>query len=612
MMNISKPTIFTLGRFMKLNACAMFGVLLAGLTFLCTPGCDKATDTGESEVKEDAPLEASGKSLNANPVISNTVNEVKEQPWPILDDKTLKEWLAKGLTFNTSVEKVLAGDYYGYKLAPPIDWACSNIQSRLVCDRIHGFCALDVVIRKYEGTKDVRCGKLLHDYVLDWVRANPTPLQGNECAWRDEATARRVYRMSYCHKFLPSLWNDLERDEIKRSLDAQAELLALESFYTKRHNHGMHQDLALLCYSFCVCDNAARRKAYMDLALKRSLDYFNYAFCKNGVHKEHSPTYGRIVADTVLIFAKLLENYRPEEAKRYEAHYLKAQEFLAFCTMPNGKWPSIGDSSMGPSGFKYGCETNNAVVFRDKKTGGGYAVFRSSGHDAPDKATWIMFLAATFGSTHKHSDDLSFLLYHKGDLFVEAGNRDYNYANPMTTYAYSGYAHNVLCVDDKDFPVNVNKSGFRSVPKSALNTMILDSVVDGPVVSVTGVQVRFPGILQERTLSYEKSIHEVTVMDRFLANRNFKASLLFHIAPDVVARIEKNQILLMRKETTVATMKFDGSVEVVPRIVTGPGAPPYHTWIFGGRKDPQCGSLVIVDANCTIGENIIQSSIELL
>ena len=591
----------------------MFGVLLVGLAFFCASGCDKKTGTGESRVTEEAPLEASRKSVNADPVIiSNAVNEVKDLSCPTVDDRTLKEWLAKCLKSRISIEKVLAGDYYGYKLASPIDWGCSNILDRSVCYRLHGFHALDAVIHQYEGTGDVRCGKLLHDYVLDWVRANPTPLQGSEWAWHDDATARRVYRMSYCFKFLPKLWNDLERVEIKRSLDAQAVLLTLESFYTKRHNHGMHQDLALLCYSLCVCDNVAHRKDYTDLAIKRSLEYFDYAFCDNGVHKEHSPTYGRTVADNALIFAKLLEKYRPEEAKQYEEHYRKAQKFLAFCTMPNGKWPSIGDSSPRPSGLKYGCETNNAVVFRDKKTGGGYAIFRSSGHDAPDKATWIMFLAATFGSAHKHSDDLSFLLYHKGDLFVEAGNRDYNYTDPMTAYAYSGYAHNVLCVDDKDFPVKVNKNGSQVVPKDARYTMIVNSVVDGPVASVTGIQVRFPGIHQERTLLYEKSIHTVTVMDRFLANRSFKASLLFHVAPDIVVRIEKKKILFMRNETAVATMKFNGSVEIVPRIVTGPGKPPYHTWIFGGRKDPQCGSLVIVDANCTVGENIIVSNIELL
>lgn len=69
---------------------------------------------------------------------------------------------------------------------------------------------------------------------------------------------------------------------------------------------------------------------------------------------------------------------------------------------------------------------------------------RSSWEDDSDEATWMLFCASTFSSTHKHGDDLNFLLYHKGDLFVEAGKRDYNYNDPKTAWAYSAYAHNVL------------------------------------------------------------------------------------------------------------------------------------------------------------------------
>ena len=346
----------------------------------------------------------------------------------------------------------------------------------------------------------------------------------------------------------------------------------------------------------------------MDKAIARSLEYFDYVFCENGVHKEHSPAYGRDVALVAMYFARLVESYDPAASSRYEAHCRGAKRFLVLCTMPNGKWPSVGDSAEGMSGF----EPETASVFKDDKSGSGYAIFRSSWYDAPGAATWMLFQAATFGSAHKHSDDLSFILYHKGDLFVEAGNRNYNYRDPMTAYVYSGYAHNVLCVDDKDFPVKTGKNGFRSVPAAALKTRITGSVTEGPVVSVTGTQERFPGIVQSRTLSFDKIGRKVAIKDDIEADREFKASLLFHLAPGITIKAEGEEMLLWRGTAKVAALRFAGDLPMKSRIVTGEGEPPYRTWIFGGLPKPRCGPLVVLDACCHAGSNVVTTAIRLL
>ena len=347
-----------------------------------------------------------------------------------------KEWFRDGIIVNVVVESFLSGNYEGYDVSLPFDWSCTNIANRSICYRLHGFVVLDPIRERYEKCRDVDCGKFLHDYVLDWLRANPTPLEGNSWAWHDDATARRVQRLSYFYKFLPELWNDEELKMIKASLDLQAELLATDSFYRPRHNHGMYQDFGLMCYALCVCDDDANRRRYIDKATSRSLTYFEHAFCSNGVHKEHSPAYSRDTSRAALCFSKIVAPYNMNAAAKYESYWRNSERFLAFCTMPNGNWPSLGDSTPGRSGYE---PEKTAMVFSDEETGGGYAIFRSSWYDGPDAATWMIFQAATFSSAHKHSDDLSFLLYHKGELFVEAGNRTYNYADPMTAYVYSGY-----------------------------------------------------------------------------------------------------------------------------------------------------------------------------
>ena len=529
----------------------------------------------------------------------------------MVDVADRREWMSRSFLCHADVGQLLEGDFLGYNAKPPIDWSCANIRDRSVCYRLHGFSTLDSVIRQYESRADERCGRYLHDYVLDWVRANPVPMKGNSWAWHDDATARRVHRMSYLWRFLPKLWGGGESREIKESLDVQAALLATDFFYKRRHNHGMYQDLALLCYALCVCNDDAVRKMYIDTAVSRSLEYFDYVFCDNGVHKEHSPTYGRDVSGVARCFARIVEPFDAATAGRYEAHYRSAGRFLAACTMPNGKWPSIGDSSEVMSSYSPKKTAETASVFSDRDSGGGYAIFRSSCIDPPDAATWILFQAATFSSAHKHSDDLSFVLYHRGDLFVEAGNRDYNYANPMTAYAYSGYAHNVLCVDDVDFPVKVGKNGFRSVPRDALMTRIVGAETNGPVVSVTGVQKRFPGVVQTRTLSFDRTGRSVTIMDELDSAKSFKASLLFHLAQGIKVEAQGETFRLLRDGIQIATIAFSSDLPVKPRVLTGEGVPPYRTWIFGGSRDPKCGSLIIVDAECRAGRNSVGSFIKL-
>ena len=517
-----------------------------------------------------------------------------------------KEWLTDGYKVNINVDRFLNGEYIGYDVSLPFDWACTNISDRSICYRMHGFLLLDAIRYKYEANRDVRCGKFLHDYVMDWLGANPVPLEGNAWAWHDDATARRVQRLSYYYRFIPELWDDVELKKIKVSLDSQAKLLATDSFYKPRHNHGMYQDFGLICYSLCVCDNDVLRKKYMDKAISRSLQYFEYSFCPNGVHREHSPAYARDTAMAALHFSKIVKPYNVEMAVKYENYWLRSKRFLVLCTMPNGILPSMGDSSVTKSGY----EPETATVLCDEKTGGGYAIFRSSWYDMPKSATWMIFQAATFSSVHKHGDDLAFLLYHKGELFVEAGNRNYNYADPMTAYAYSGYAHNVLCVDDMDFPVNVNpKSGFRSVPKAAMNTYITKYSIDGEVKEVTGVQKRFPGIVQTRTLSYDKKGKVVVVLDEFDANRKFKASLLFHVAEGVAVTSDGGVLRFSRKGHPVATMSIESVLPVNVRVLHGEGKAPYHAWIFNGGTEPKSGSLVVVDAMCGAGKSAVTARI---
>ena len=500
------------------------------------------------------------------------------------------------------------GMYMGVAIGFPFDWSCAGINDRTVCRNLHAFIVLDAVAREYEKTGNAQMGRFMHDYVMDWVRANKKPLSGNNWAWHDDATARRVQRLAYYFRFFSELWSHSELEEIKHSLDMQAALLATDSFYKRLHNHGMYQDFGLLCYALLACDDRDLSGAkYAETAISRALEYFHFVYCDNYVHKEHSPEYALAISRAAYAFSKLLEQKYPKESSTFFNYWNGTQRFITHCTMPNGRLPPLGDSSPIASA----CEPETCVVFKDDMTGGGYAIFRSSWADSSENATWMMFLAATFSKVHKHSDDLSFVLYHGGELFVEAGKRNYNYVDPMTVYAYSGYAHNVLCVDDRDFPVNVQPHGTREITQAALDTRITAYSIEKNVCSVTGVQRRFPGVLQTRSFSWDKKRNVVTILDQLDSTYDFKASLLFHVAEGVVVTLNKGEISFSRNDAIVATMSIESALPINLKVLQGEGEAPYHAWIFNGKPEPRPGSLIVVDAQCKEGKNRLKTIIRL-
>ena len=482
-------------------------------------------------------------------------------------------------------------------------WACTNVADTAKCWGVNGFIFLDRIIRDRTYLDNANVKGLIEAYALSWTTNNVVPRRDRSWPWNDDTTARRVQRMSYLYRFASDSWQDSTKALVKRSLDAQADLLMDDSFYTKNHNHGMHQDFALVCYALLVCDDEERRNRVLGKAKSRVSGYWAFVFAKDGVHKEHSPSYAHEGTEFVAIFAELLRSSDQAFAEFAYGYSSRAKRYLRYVAMPNGGLPPIGDSVSK----RVQLDPPDAV-FPD----GGYAVFRSSWADAPEGMTWMLFLAASHSHVHKHGDDLSFILYHRGDLFVEAGKRNYDYANPLTSYAYSGYAHNVMCVDGQDFPVQIARNGFRKVLPSAFHTRITDySLAEGRSY-VTGIQKRYPGILQERTLTYDRDHSRVIIVDRIQAKRQFKATFLFHTAPEIQhVRKAPLEIGLVRQgKGQVAVLTFEGNVSnLFLYSNSSEGVAPYRTWIFNSNPRPALGGLIGVDVDCPVGETLLTSTI---
>ncbi|MGP5265304.1 heparinase II/III domain-containing protein, partial [Glutamicibacter arilaitensis] len=180
---------------------------------------------------------------------------------------------------------------------------------------------------------------------------------------------------------------------------------------------------------------------------------------------ENSPTYHLMVARSLNQHVILLNRLQHRSEPVLRRLLSKAGKYAAHVVMPNGHFPPISDSNKGPiavssaaflgdefeysaSGGKKGTKPLEcSIVFPES----GYAIYRSDWNSKD--STYVLMQAAYNNNYHKHSDDLSLIIYGKGkEIITEPGPYSYNYKDPFSRYAYSQFAHNTIVVDNKSVP----------------------------------------------------------------------------------------------------------------------------------------------------------------
>lgn len=540
----------------------------------------------------------------------------------------IKITLANGKGVPAEAVRNSDGRTWGIDLNLPIDWACPKSPQRSYKFWFNGFFFTDNLYFEYEENNNREDGRKILAYMLDWARQNPVYDKSAEWPWHDDATACRVLRWCVYYQKLKELCNTEEREHIEKSLAYQAELLFSDEFYTPRHNHGMHQDTGLIIYAIFY-GKGEQQKDYIKKGLARTGEYLDCVYTPDGIHKEHSPFYARDVLMDTKLFMDIMQEISPDFSEHVRRYVDGGQEFFLHILQPDKAWPSLGDSSRNPLGdsvFRVNLPDNPKYKFLALKGAegeppstdavfpeGGYAIFRSAWEDGK-KGTWMLFNAATHSSVHKHGDDLEVLLYHKGELFVEAGKRNFNYLDEKTSWAYLGYGHNVLLVNGKPYPVKFGNNGYQSIFPEALKTKITSWNVKDGVSSVTGYQCRFPGVEQERTLTYDRYAHKVKIEDAITAEETFQGTLLWHVAEGVTVKELPKQTgwEFFRGEEFIARAEIKANVPCNLEIIGKEGEYPYVPWIFNGKDDPVYGTLLKVNFEGIAGTSLIEMRVSFL
>jgi hypothetical protein len=292
-------------------------------------------------------------------------------------------------------------------------------------------------------------------------------------------------------------------------------------------------------------------------------------FAADGVHREHSPDYHRMVYDTLkaMIDSGLVEDEETIEFAR------RIEEALSWFVLPNQHIVNFGDSDYRSlavlpkkaeakwstpqmrfwvSGGKVGEPPSESMrVFTD----GGYWVVRAPGADPHDLNgySYLALNAAFHSRTHKHADDLSFVWFDRGySLLVDAGRYGYIgkteqgselwldghwYADPWRVYCESTRAHNTLEFDEKNFPrkgVKPYGSALKRWGKHESGVFFVEAEVK-----------HFSTIRHARMLFFMP--HQwLLVLDWFHDNNDAPHSVKqwFHIGHELQALMDKEQYLV--------------------------------------------------------------------
>lgn len=413
-------------------------------------------------------------------------------------------------------------------------------------------------------------------------------------AYHDETTAQRLNQL-LTFASISNLQENAELVAAFRSLcDETASILLAEDFHSGLNNHGMFQDISLRNYAVMAfwADPQIRDNA-METSCVRLREYFLHAFTSEGVHIENTPTYHLMVARSLKSHIELLDALESPDPQ-LEALYDSASEYAVHITMPNGTFPPISDTTKqslgngarntfteeyyyaataGKSGAK---PLKTKVVFEES----GYAVYRSDWDN--EESTYVLLQAAYNNDYHKHSDDLSLLIYAKGqEIVTDPGPYSYNYKDSFSRYAYSQFAHNNIIVDGKSTPRTDQKSESVKI----LSKDIGDSKFE--VLAETG---RLEDVKHQRQVSVSGELRGETIFvkDKLVTTSAHKYTQHWNLAPGLEVVLHGNGFEVFNGDVKLLDAYIETTAPIDLRVHSGELRPNVLGWNFPsfGKKVP--------------------------
>lgn len=318
---------------------------------------------------------------------------------------------------------------------------------------LQAFNPVQILVCAYEKERNPAYLEFAWKFILKWEAYADLPANAaaNPYVFNDHAVALRAENLMYfgqiCSKV--GIWSDDLYHHLNRLLTQHGEWLFDDAHYTKRHNHGVMQDQALLHLGY-VLD----RKDWMEHAKERLLAQEKWAFNEEMVHTENSPGYASGVSSLFRKVGRFLQQNGDPLGEQLISDMERTREFIGWTIKPNGIVAQVGDTGNSPGQLYAGPDKMRRHTPEEHKIYplAGYYFYRSNRDEAPKQDTWKLLKCGYVQTTHKHADDASFMLYAKGyEIFTDGGIYGYT-KDAFRAYFTSALAHNTVVVDGASYP----------------------------------------------------------------------------------------------------------------------------------------------------------------
>lgn len=499
-------------------------------------------------------------------------------------------------------------------LQDEIPWTLNDQSLRSWSFSIHSLGMIDLLLVAHSRTGDAKYLDLPLKVSLDWAKKHPRDAKDvDNMAWYDMAVGMRAYRLAYLTQAAEEagLINDETREILYGALEAHRAELADDAKIIFQNNHGYYQIAGQLALGRRFGATSQPMQELYDQGLERFHRILDKQFSAEGVHREHSPNYHRMVLSALqgIVRSGLIS----DDTLRQRAHLI--EESLAWFIFPSGRVVNFGDSDSHSvlCSAEAAAERWDTVLMRAVATepphdlsvprglkrfdDSGYAVVRIAAGDegVPSQDSYLAQTACFHSRAHKHADDLSFVWFDRGEpLLVDAGRYGYLgmaekgseawldgswYSDPMRLFVESTRAHNTLEFDTRSSP---------RLGAKPYGSGIVDSAEADGTFAIESACKQFGSIRHERVLVFRPAEWLIT-FDVFTDNlkQPHDVTQWFHAAPGSQVTQSAGgfemETVLGQKLCVVALLPGTESTEVE----TGVREPRLQGWWSGTEREAE-------------------------
>ncbi|MGA4494157.1 heparinase II/III family protein [Vreelandella venusta] len=320
------------------------------------------------------------------------------------------------------------------------------------------------------------CLDAIHNWVNQAKQNTASPL-----VWHDHAAAFRVRNLTnwlvFCHSMSLPLSDDSSSEALASLITEHLDWIQEDKHYSKHTNHGFDQ--AMIALAIGLMFDHEDFDAYQQRNRERLKDEVTFAFTDEGVHKENSPGYQKMMLGRLKQLRTLATLGEKEISQMGECYIEKAEAFLRAITLPNGYLPMIGDTRGGDKGLPYNQSEKVDVL---DYSASGYVIAR--GRDGKDKDFFILIKNTHESNYHRHDDDMMIYLFYDGEVVLgDGGLYKHQESDHRRKYLRSHFSHSVPYIDKPAVRSNRNVVARPTVIRKGTYEFLMKSMMFGEQLS---------------------------------------------------------------------------------------------------------------------------------